>query len=250
MQLVTIGNLALVAVPFELTTMAGRRLRETVETALAPTGVTDVVIAGLSNAYSGYVSTREEYARQDYEGASTHFGPWTLAALQQTFHTLATSLRDGAGVAPGPTPRDLRHEQLTFQPGVVFDDKLLWVDFGDVVTDARPTYSRGDTVSVTFWGGHPKNDLRREGTLLRVQRREPDGTWSDVATDADWATRYQWRRENCVPTLACSHVTVTWDIPVDAMPGTYRLVHEGNWKSGWDGNVRPYTGASRPFTVN
>jgi len=249
MQLVTIGNLALVAVPFELTTMAGRRLRQTVETALAPTGVTDVVIAGLSNAYSGYVSTREEYARQDYEGASTHFGPWTLAAIQQGFHTLATALRDGAGVPPGPTPRDLRGEQLSLQPGVVFDDKLLWVDFGDVVTDARAAYSRGDAVSVTFWGGHPKNDLRQEGTLLRVQRRESNGTWTDVATDADWETRYQWRRENCVPTLACSHVTVTWDIPADAAPGTYRLVHEGNWKSGWDGNIRPYAGASRAFTV-
>lgn len=249
LQLVTIGNLALVAVPFELTTMAGRRLRDTVETALAPAGVTDVVIAGLSNAYSGYVATREEYARQDYEGASTHFGPWTLAALQQNFHLLATSLRDGAGVPPGPTPRDLRKEQLSLQPGVVFDDKLLWVDFGEVVTDARPTYSRGDTASATFWGGHPKNDLRLEGTFLRVQRREPDGTWTDVATDADPATRYQWRRENCVPTLACSHVTVTWGIPDDTVPGTYRLVHEGNWKSGWDGNVRPYSGASRTFTV-
>ncbi|AEI63074.1 neutral/alkaline ceramidase [Corallococcus macrosporus] len=249
LQLVTLGNLALVAVPFELTTMAGRRLRDTVETALAPTGVTDVVIAGLSNAYSGYVATREEYARQDYEGASTHFGPWTLAALQQHFHLLATSLRDGAGVPPGPTPRDLRGEQLSLQPGVVFDDKLLWVDFGEVVTDARPTYARGDTASVTFWGGHPKNDLRQEGTFLKVQRREPDGAWTDVATDADPATRYQWRRENCVPTLACSHITVTWDIPTDAAPGTYRLVHDGNWKSGWDGNVRPYTGASRTFTV-
>ncbi|AKQ69487.1 Alkaline ceramidase [Myxococcus hansupus] len=249
MQLVTIGNLALVAVPFELTTMAGRRLRQTVETALAPTGVTDVVIAGLSNAYSGYVSTREEYARQDYEGASTHFGPWTLAALQQSFDTLATSLRDGAGVPPGPTPRDLRGEQLSLQPGVVFDDKLLWVDFGEVVTDAKAAYTRGGTVSVTFWGGHPKNDLRTEGTLLRVQRRDAGGGWTDVATDSDWSTRYQWRRENCVPTLACSHVTVTWDIPADTVPGTYRLVHEGNWKSGWDGNVRPYSGASRAFTV-
>ncbi|MCP3136241.1 neutral/alkaline ceramidase [Pyxidicoccus xibeiensis] len=249
LQLVTVGNLALVAVPFELTTMAGRRLRRTVQARLAPAGITEVVIAGLSNDYAGYVATREEYARQDYEGASTHFGPWTLAALQQSFDALAVSLHDGQPVPPGPTPRDLRHEQASLQPGVVFDDKLLWVDFGDVVTDARPAYARGETVRVTFWGGHPKNDLRLEGSYLRVQQRGPEGAWLDVARDGDWETRYRWRRESCVPTLACSHVSTEWDIPVDAAPGTYRLVHAGHWKSGWDGRVRPYTGASRAFTV-
>ena len=250
LQLVTVGPLALVAVPFELTTMAGRRLRRTVLERLAPMGVTAVVIAGLANDYAGYVSTREEYARQAYEGASTHFGPWTLAALQQTFDTLATALRDGRPVPPGPTPRDLRHAQTSLQPGVVFDDKLLWVDFGEVVTDARAVYARGDTVSVTFWGGHPKNDLRQEGTFLRVQRLAPPGAWVDVADDSAWETRYRWRRENCVPTRACSHVTVEWDIPLDAAPGTYRLLHEGHWKSGWDGRVRPYSGASRAFSVH
>jgi neutral ceramidase len=229
--------------------MAGRRLRRTVQERLASLGVTEVVIAGLANDYSGYVATREEYARQAYEGASTHFGPWTLAALQQGFDGLAAALRDGQPVPPGPTPRDLRYVQTSLQPGVVFDDKLLWVDFGDVVTDARAAYARGDTVRVTFWGGHPKNDLHLEGTYLRVQRREPDGAWRDVADDSAWETRYRWRRESCVPTLACSHVTAEWDIPADAAPGTYRLVHEGNWKSGWDGRVRPYSGASRAFSV-
>ncbi|MFP2908039.1 neutral/alkaline non-lysosomal ceramidase C-terminal domain-containing protein, partial [Pyxidicoccus sp. 3LFB2] len=249
LQLVTVGNLALVAVPFELTTMAGRRLRRTVQARLGPLGVTEVVIAGLANDYAGYVSTREEYARQAYEGASTHFGPWTLAALQQGFDTLATALRDGQPVPPGPTPRDLRHVQTSLKPGVVFDDKLLWVDFGEVVTDARPAYAPGDRVSVTFWGGHPKNDLRQEGTFLRVQRLGPGGAWEDVADDSAWETRYRWRRENCLPTLACSHVTVEWDVPAGTAPGTYRVVHEGDWKSGWDGRVRPYSGASRSFLV-
>jgi neutral ceramidase len=249
LQLVTVGQLALVAVPFEVTTMAGRRLERTVLERLAPLGVTEAVIAGLSNAYAGYVATREEYALQAYEGASTHFGPWTLAALQQSFDALAVALRDGRPVPPGPTPRDLRHVQTSLQPGVVFDDKLLWVDFGEPVTDARAAYARGQTVSVTFWGGHPKNNPRLEGTYLRVQRQGPGGAWVDVADDGDWETRYRWRRESCVPTLACSHVTVEWDIPPDAAPGTYRLVHEGDWRSGWDGRVRPYTGHSRPFTV-
>ncbi len=248
LQLVTVGHLALVAVPFELTTMAGRRLRETVRAQLAPAGVTEVVIAGLANAYSGYVATREEYARQEYEGASTHFGPWTLAALQQEFDRLARSLREGSSVLPGPEPRDLCQRQSRLRPGVVFDDKPLWVGFGDVYADARPSYQRGETVRVTFWSGHPKNNPRPQGTFLRVQRRA-GLLWKDVAYDWDWETKYQWRRGYCLPTLACSHALIEWAIPLDAAPGTYRIVHEGDWKSGWDGRVRPFQGTSRSFTV-
>jgi neutral ceramidase len=248
LQVVTVGNLAIVAVPFEMTTMSGRRLRQTVLTQLAPLGVNQVVIAGLSNAYAGYIATREEYALQHYEGASTHFGPWTLAAVQQEAEKLAAALRDGTTVAPGPTPRDLRNEQTTLQTGVVFDDKLLWVDFGSVVTNARSSYLRGETVSVTFWGAHPKNNLRRQGSFLQVQRKS--GTsWVTVAYDWDWETKYRWQRNNCAPTLACSHVTTEWKIPSDTPAGTYRIRHDGDWKSGWDGLIRPYTGYSREFTV-
>lgn len=42
-----------------------------------------VVIAGLTNTYSSYISTIEEYGVQRYEGASTIFGPHTLDAYIQ-----------------------------------------------------------------------------------------------------------------------------------------------------------------------
>ncbi|MBN1207113.1 MAG: neutral/alkaline ceramidase [Myxococcaceae bacterium] len=249
LQVVTVGNLALVAVPFEMTTMAGRRLRQSVLTQLAPIGVDQVVIAGLSNAYAGYLATRQEYAKQEYEGASTHFGPWTLGAVQQEMEKLAVALRTGATVAAGPTPRDLRNEQTTVQTGVLFDDKLLWVDFGSVETNANASYTRGQTVTVKFWGGHPKNNLRRQGSFLQVQRKS-GSSWVTVAQDWDWETKYRWQRNNCVPTLACSHVTIEWKIPSTAATGTYRIRHDGDWKSGWDGAIRAYTGYSREFTVN
>ncbi len=249
LQVVKLGNVALVALPFEPTTMSGRRVRQQVLAQLSSVGVDQVVIAGLSNAYAGYLTTREEYAKQDYEGASTHFGPWQLAAVQQEVDKLASALRTGTTVAPGPTPRDLRNEQSTLQTGVVYDDKLLWVDFGSVVTDARASYSRGETVSAKFWGGHPKNNLRRQDSFLRVQRKS-GSSWVTVAHDWDWETKYRWQRYDCFPTYGCSHVTTEWKIPADATPGTYRLRHDGNWKSGWDGLIRSYSGTSREFTVN
>lgn len=57
----------------EFTTMAGRRLREAVKKTLISSGngefddQTHVVIAGLTNAYSQYIATFEEYEQQRYE---------------------------------------------------------------------------------------------------------------------------------------------------------------------------------------
>jgi neutral ceramidase len=248
LQIVRLGQLALVATPFEPTTMSGRRLRGTVLAELQPAGVQRVVVAGLSNAYAGYVATREEYSAQHYEGASTHFGPWTLAAYQQGFSALAAAMRAGAAVSAGPTPRDLTCCQTTVQTGVVFDDKPIWNSFGDVYRNAASAYPVGSTARVTFWGGHPKNNPKIQGSYLRVERKL--GTsWTTVANDWDWETKYVWQRNNCFPTFACSLVTVEWTIPADAPAGTYRIRHDGHWKSGWDGLIRSYSGTSREFLV-
>lgn len=57
----------------EFTTMAGRRLREAVKQTLITNGNgqfdedTQIVIAGLSNTYSQYIATFEEYKQQRYE---------------------------------------------------------------------------------------------------------------------------------------------------------------------------------------
>ena len=54
-----------------------------------------VVLAGLTNTYSSYVTTFEEYAMQRYEGASTIFGPHTLDAYIQV---CAPACRDSAAL--------------------------------------------------------------------------------------------------------------------------------------------------------
>lgn len=59
-----VGNFVIAAVPGEFTTMAGRRLRNTIKQAVIENGGdnnTKVVIAGLSNIYSDYIVTPEEY---------------------------------------------------------------------------------------------------------------------------------------------------------------------------------------------
>ncbi|GAB6094706.1 ceramidase CerN [Desulfatiferula olefinivorans] len=263
-QILKIGKLAVVGFPTEITTMAGRRLRDTVKNAMGST-VDHVVVAAVSNAYAGYTATREEYALQHYEGASTHFGPHSLSAYQQRFAGIASDMATGVPSAPGPTPRDIRDRQILNTFKVVFDDTPLGKDFGDVETDAEPGYRRGDTVRVVFWGGHPRNDLRLQDTFLTVEavtttticHDEMIGcdtieVCEDQVTDArpvarDWdpETVYHWQRSG----VANSKVTISWTIPDNAAPGQYRIRHFGNWKSGWTGAVSPYEGASRVFAV-
>lgn len=243
-QIVKIGNLIIAAAPFELTTMTGRRIKETVANQFSAMQGNHVVLSALSNAYAGYVATNEEYQLQRYEGASTHFGPWTQAALQQEFAKLGYSLSKGLSVAPGPTPLDLSGFQINLQTGVVFDDKPVWKSFGDIYQETKAKYKPGDTVEVIFWGAHPKNNYRVQDTFLAVEKLT-NGTWETVATDRDWETSYHWERSG----VSYSLVTITWRIPKDASKGQYRIVHFGDWKSGWTWKIAPYSGYSGVFSV-
>lgn len=103
-QLLRVGSVAVLGIPGELTTMAGRRLRTTVLDALSGTGVTDVALGTYANEYAQYITTLEEYSSQQYEGASTLFGPHTLEAYQQVAAGLAAALAHGTPVTPGPAP--------------------------------------------------------------------------------------------------------------------------------------------------
>lgn len=103
-QVLRIGTVAVLGIPGELTTMAGRRLRATVLDALSATGVTDVALGTYANEYAQYITTLEEYSSQQYEGASTLFGPHTLEAYEQAAAGLATAMAQGSPIAPGPPP--------------------------------------------------------------------------------------------------------------------------------------------------
>lgn len=268
LQIVKIGNLALVACPFEITTMAGRRIRNTVKAELGPS-VDYVVISAVSNAYCSYMTTKEEYEIQHYEGGSNMFGPYSLNAVQQEFSTIAAALKDGVPVDPGPTPRDLRNDVINFQTGVVFDGKYLNQAFGDVEIDANGTYNRTETVTVQFVGGHPKNNLMIQQTFLKIEKMKSEtvtechdeqigcdtvevcedvpGFVFDKVTARDWdpETTYRWEREG----TDRSNVIIKWTIPADAEPGHYRIRHFGHWKNGWDGSINAYEGVSKIFTV-
>ena len=92
LQIVTLGDLAIVCCPGEFTTVAGKRVKETIAEKLAPSGIRQVLICTYCNEYMGYVTTCEEYQEQAYEGGHTIYGQWTLAAFQTQFEKLAEQL--------------------------------------------------------------------------------------------------------------------------------------------------------------
>ena len=246
LQLLKIGRMAVIALPAEITTMAGRRLIASIKAELADE-VDYVLLSGLANTYAGYVATREEYGAQNYEGGHTIFGPHTLAGYQQEFTKLARAIKQNTEVESGPALRQLGDQQLTFQTGVVLDNTPIFTAFGDVHQDVKTSYNRGDTAFVSFWTGHPKNDLKTQSSYLEVQQKVAGG-WQKVADDNDWQTFYQWKRID--PVWGSSRAEISWNIPLDVQTGEYRIVHYGAYKNGWTGNIHHFTGTSRTFSLN
>ena len=73
-----------------------RRLRDAISQKVMETTRgsedTKIMLAGLSNVYTHYITTYEEYQKQRYEGASTIYGPHTLRAYLQQYAYLTEKL--------------------------------------------------------------------------------------------------------------------------------------------------------------
>lgn len=129
-QILRAGQLFILIVPGEFTTMAGRRIKAAVaasarEHGLLPEGQEPIVqISGPANTYGHYVTTREEYTAQRYEGASTLFGPHTLEAYIDIFaNRLVPSMKEGARDLPnGPMAKINIENAYHFKTGVVYDN--------------------------------------------------------------------------------------------------------------------------------
>ncbi|KAM1748957.1 hypothetical protein ACFX12_009886 [Malus domestica] len=254
-QILRIGQLVILCVPGEFTTMAGRRLRDAVKGVLISGGRKEfdnnvhIVIAGLTNTYSQYVTTFEEYEVQRYEGASTLYGPHTLEAYIQEFKKLAAALINGQTVEPGPQPPDLLDKQISLLAPVVLDATPHGVNFGDVKTDVPldSTFKRGNTVAVTFWSACPRNDLLTEGTFALVEILQNDKkTWVPAYDDDDFCLKFKWSRPAKLSPQ--SYATIEWRIPENAAFGVYRISHFGASKNLL-GSIRHFTGSSSAFVV-
>lgn len=116
LQIITIGELALIGIPAEVTTIAGKRLHDTLLSILKHKGIRNVILSTYSNGYHGYITTPEEYDVQAYEGGHTVYGKWTLPAYQTHFKKLAIAMLQVA---------EKRQLDRSLQPEI-FTEEEIW----------------------------------------------------------------------------------------------------------------------------
>jgi len=252
-QMQRIGQLAIIVSPGEATTMSGRRWRKSVAEELDKLNIVKkenswIVIGGPANSYTHYITTPEEYARQRYEGASTLYGQHTLDAyisLTAKYAPYLAATPPAAPISLGPDAPVHTNNSLNFIAGVVYDNPPIFKKFGDVLTDVKKTYKKGDMASVVFVGANPRNNLRLEQTFVAVEKKEGGG-WRRVRDDTDYDLVYRWKRTEAI--TGQSQVTVEWR--VDAEEGEYRFKYYGDAKASFTGKITAFEGTSGEFTVS
>jgi neutral ceramidase len=177
-----IGSMLLAAVPVELTTVAGQRIRRELETAAqeAGLGTTDAALAGLANGYLLYVTTAEEYEAQHYEGASNLYGPGAAGFLGRRLVELVRQLPPAGGGASPP----VEVGPIVVYPG---SSTSLWPHASDArVSPSGPiSLHCEDGVLVADWLDQPPASiLARKAPWVAVER-EASGRWTRVAEDGD-----------------------------------------------------------------
>lgn len=168
-----IGDLILLAAtPVEMTTVMGLRVRRRLET-LWPGS--RIALVGLANEYFSYTTTSEEYAAQQYEGASTLAGPQEGPAIAEML----------AEAAARPDERTGRVAPAAFRVG-----PKRQAGFSPAMLGRARNMVDEDLESLL-----PAALVREEWRIPRVEWSEsPDGDWKtaeravrvrDAATGAD-----------------------------------------------------------------
>ncbi|HPZ00596.1 MAG TPA: neutral/alkaline non-lysosomal ceramidase N-terminal domain-containing protein, partial [Clostridiales bacterium] len=279
LQIFTIGGVAICGNPFELTTEAGRRTKEALAGTLSKIGVKYIILSGYSNSYSQYLTTREEYAAQHYEGATCLYGPWSQAALSQELDKLAQDLVAGKHTKYSLTMKDTQPALLLTTAALV-PSKVDTGDYGKLLTDVKETYRNGETVTATWQGVNPRHvtevrvngnvnddytfkldtsvfqfklggadkvvnaeELMKDYTYMAVEKLV-NGKWVQVRDDADPYTYFHSTAKTLTTT---SEATANWLLR-NVDKGTYRLVYNGIAKTG-DNSFKKFTSYSGSFRV-
>ncbi len=258
LQIMRMGSVAIAGVPFELTFEQANRTRTVLEETLSAAGVTKVIIATHANAYSQYVTTREEYAAQHYEGATCLFGPWSGAALTQELDKLAKGIVSGKKADPGAALMQKTPFKLVYTATAIADPVIDRKGYAQLKADvSKAEYAKGERVTASFTGVNPrhvsiltiKDSALVEGYIyMEVQKQIGEKEWETVLTDTDPYTTFR-----CVNSARDGWTaTVGWLIKGDNFEnGTYRLVYNGIAKRLVKAkmNYIPFSVESSPFKV-
>ena len=173
-QVVRVGDAAVVGLPFELTVETGRRIAAAVSAQTGGSGVERVVVSSVANEYAGYCTTPEEYGEQRYEGGHTLYGPATQPFLAAHTGRLAGEVVQDGLVDDLLRDRafDLHHRR--YLPASGGRDIERTVAGPATFTDATATT---DPMWEQVWWDVAPGGLRWNAPLVRVEMADGHDDW-------------------------------------------------------------------------
>ena len=237
-SLMRIGPLAVAAYPTEISTQAGRRIKNTIASAAGAEAPAGVIIAGLTNSYNSYLATPEEYDYCSYFGSFTLWGRQQLDLYRRVGDELAKSLYGGQPLPARGT------EPASPSPGTPNQPSIRPTSSaGDVVAQPTSPVPRLGQAVFQWAGGDPAIDAPRGKPFVTLEFDEDGGSekFEAVATEDSVmdTTRHN----------ADDSWTETWQFTeCDSMAGRYRFHVRGKANEG-DGEVTDYEVISEPFRL-
>jgi neutral ceramidase len=242
LQTMRINELLLVAVPGEMSTEMGQRLKRTVLQAAQNThqNLTHVAIIGLANQYVSYFTTPEEYALQHYEGASTLYGPASGPVIAARLGYLVTQM------AELTTPPALP-SQWIFRPGLKIQafPEVLSMQGGREAQQVTLEHSTTPPSANFVWQDLSPGTISFDAPLVHLETQSRDGHWVPLFVDAlpvdDRGLHIEIRYLREVPHAGAGVWKTTW-YPQAPLSGAFRFVIAAR------GTLPPLY--SEPFTLS
>jgi neutral ceramidase len=180
-QTFRINDVLFVALPGEVTTEMGRRIRDAARSSAAEVGlsVKSVALLGLAGAYISYVSTPEEYEQQHYEGASTFYGPGLGPFLQGNVARLVREL-----ALPSRQPVFVAESGIPGGASSLIPPKERFRTDRKAEHDAEVQIDRSsETACAVFeWRDMRPGSIEFHRSLVRVEQRQGD-SWVTLEID-------------------------------------------------------------------
>ncbi len=167
LAVVRVGDMMIGTVPGEATTMVGLRMLAAMQLARSAGVPADhYAVLGLTNGDLRYITTREEYWAQLYEGGSNLYGPRSAEVLASRLGRLAASLPSSGSPAPV-----VRVDEITVKPG---DPVSYWPRKGprpDDLEFERPPACVDDAVLVRWFDAPPGSLVPADGSIIAFERQ-------------------------------------------------------------------------------
>ena len=228
-----LGSLAITAFPSEITKQMGLRIRAAVKSATGD-AYGDVLLSGLTNGYSSYTATPEEYDACHYEGSFTLFGRHQGALYRDAAVAVAEALVAGTDFAGDPEPA------YRVDSTGSFPEPEPTPDAGTAVTQPEKSVVRYGRATFSWNGGHPAIDAPPDRRLVTTQRLGRK-RWKRITTDDSFYDILERDPETDV-------WTTTFQTTECMRAGQYRFVVTGRADKG--SGPEDYRVESDPFVLS